>query len=371
MDAAQLTGQDPKSEELAALLSQCSGQRHAVLLQDYPDPDAISCGMAYRLLASTHGIETELLYRGRISHQENLALINLLNIELTRWNQPSFPEGHFQGCVLVDNQGTTTSLAALMALAQVPVIAVIDHHAIQEGEGAFNARFKDLRPVGACATLFVRYLADGLLPLSRTEIRHRHLATALMHGILSDTHSMIWATPLDYAAASFLQPFLDHDMLVRILHQQRSHQVMEVIRLALANRVTRNGFCLAGVGYLRSDDRDAIPQAVDFLVTEDNVHSAVVFGIVVGANGKEVIHGSLRTTKATIAPDAFLKETLGQDEEGDYYGGGRSMSGGFAIPLGFLSGPDDPKLAQIKWEAYKAKIQQKFFQRLGVEDYAS
>ena len=48
------------------------------------------------------------------------------------------------------------------------------------------------------------------------------------------------------------------------LQTSRSKRVMEVIERSLRNRQVQNNFSLSGVGYLRYEDRDAIPQAADF-----------------------------------------------------------------------------------------------------------
>ena len=71
--------------------------------------------------------------------------------------------------------------------------------------------------------------------------------------------------------------------------------------------------------------------------------------------------GSLRTNKLTLDPDEFLKETLGQDNQGRYYGGGRDMAGGFEIPVGFLAGYNNQTdYTKLKWEVFEAQIKQKF-----------
>jgi nanoRNase/pAp phosphatase (c-di-AMP/oligoRNAs hydrolase) len=97
------------------------------------------------------------------------------------------------------------------------------------------------------------------------------------------------------------------------------------------------------VGYLRHADRDAIPQATDFLQTEENVHTTIVYGILLGEGDREVVVGSVRTSKLTLDVDQFLKSALGSDARGRYYGGGRSRAGGFEIPVGFLEGTTDPE----------------------------
>lgn len=353
-----------KSQQVEALLVGRAGERHAVILQDFPDPDAISCGFAYRCLVEQWGIDVDLLYGGRISHQENLAMVNLLNISVIACEPEEILPGRYQGSVFVDGQGTTSCLVERLEKLGVPVLLVVDHHTPQD---RLQPLLADIRPgVGACASIFVEYLSEGLLPLvSSTE--HRNLATALMHGIISETAALIEAQVQDFTAAAYLQPFCDREVLEEILHQQRSHKVMEVISVALENRVIRSGFCISGVGYLRAADRDALPQAADFLLTEETVHTVVVFGIV-QSEEKEEIHGSLRTTKLTISPDQFLKDTLGRMASGSYYGGGKARAGGFEIPLGFLDGHDDAELSKLKWDTFKAKIQKKFFTKIGVEN---
>ena len=82
-------------------------------------------------------------------------------------------------------------------------------------------------------------------------------------------------------AATFLTEFVNHSMLEDILSVKRSKQVMDVIRLALGNREIRDNYSISGVGYLRVEDRDSIPQAADFLLTEENAHTAIVYGIII------------------------------------------------------------------------------------------
>jgi nanoRNase/pAp phosphatase (c-di-AMP/oligoRNAs hydrolase) len=143
-----------------------------------------------------------------------------------------------------------------------------------------------------------------------------------------------------------------------------------VIERSLRNRVLQNNFSIAGVGYLRYDDRDAIPQAADFLVTEENVHTAVVYGIVHDEDEDlEVVIGSLRTSKITLDPDEFIKEAFGQDSQGRFFGGGRSMAGGFEIPMGFLSGfNENSEYTRMKWEVFDAQIKQKLFRLINPEN---
>src|SRR5688500_1875830 len=72
---------DPAST-LRDLLADRTGERHIIAIQDFPDPDAISSALAYQEIAKVFGIEAEIVFEGLISHPENLALVNLLEIPL-------------------------------------------------------------------------------------------------------------------------------------------------------------------------------------------------------------------------------------------------------------------------------------------------
>ena len=366
-DVAERTlhfGDDERARAFAEFLQKHSGERHVVALQDFPDPDAIASAIAYRMLAARYNIEVDILYEGRISHQENLALVQLLDLNLIRFTE-GVPLGDYDGAVFIDNQGTTTRLTDRLDDAKVPTLAIIDHHAPQ---GLLRAEFVDIRPVGAAATIMADYIRSGeIISLDSEKQEHVNLATALIHALRSETIGMVRAGPEEYAAGAFLSRYQDPQLLESILRVQRSRGTMEVIRIALTDRMVRSGFSIAGVGYLRHADRDAIPQATDFLLTEENVHTAIVYGIIYGEGEREVVTGSVRTSKLTLDVDQFLKSALGSDSRGRYYGGGRSRAGGFEIPVGFLEGNLDPEQMRLKWEAFNHQISSRLLRAAGIE----
>jgi nanoRNase/pAp phosphatase (c-di-AMP/oligoRNAs hydrolase) len=270
--------------------------------------------------------------------------------------------------VLIDNQGTTSQLMPFIKQAGIPITVVIDHHSAQED---LKPEFADLRPhTRATATIVTQYLQSGLLKLDNNNHEHVKCATALMHGLRSDTNRLMQAQEEDFLAAGYLSRFYDSQLLNAVLQTARSRRVMDVIERSLKNRKVHNNFSIAGVGYLRYDDRDAIPQAADFLVTEENVHTAVVYGIVHDEDEEvEVVIGSLRTSKLTLDPDEFIKEAFGQDINGRFFGGGRMMAGGFEIPIGFLGGfNDNPEYAKLKWEAFDIQVKQKLLRLVNPKD---
>ncbi len=361
----EISTQESRMLELKKVLESCKGQRHLVVIQNYPDPDAISTGFAYKIISATFGIEVDIVYAGQISHPENIALVKLLDIEMRKWDA-AFDISSYQGCVFVDNQGTTAGpIVDGIQAKGIPELIVIDHHESQE---RLAPRFKDIRKVGATATIFADYFEEGLLTLEKSKKEHVMVATALMHGIKTDTMGFITAGPEDFQAASYLSRFVDSDLLAQITRQARSKQTMEIIQKSLANRANKEGYSIAGIGYLRCEDRDAIPQAADFLLTEENVHTAIVFGVISGYDNEgELLTGSMRTSKITVDPDEFLKDVFGKDPAGRHFGGGKKTAGGFEIPIGFLSGGEDNEFREMKWKVYNAQILQKIMKKIGVK----
>jgi nanoRNase/pAp phosphatase (c-di-AMP/oligoRNAs hydrolase) len=358
-------GDELRARAFAQFLARHKGERHITVLQDFPDPDAISSALAYRVLAEKFDIDVDIVYEGRISHQENMALVQSLDIELTRFTE-GLPLDRYHGAVFIDNQGTTSRLTDRLAEAGVKTLAVIDHHAPQ---GVLTPEFSDVRPVGAAATILTDYIRSGeILTLDAEATGHLQLATALMHALRTETDGFIRAGAEEYAAGAFLSHHHDTRLLETILKMQRSRGTMDVIRIALTDRVVIEGFSIAGVGYLRHADRDAIPQATDFLLSEENVHTAIVYGILLGEGEREVVTGSMRTGKLTLDIDQYLKSALGSDGRGRFYGGGRSRAGGFEIPVGFLEGQQDQEQMQLKWEAFDQQIRARLLRTAGLTD---
>jgi len=362
---------EDKISKLKQILIDRRGQRQLVAIQDFPDPDALSSAWAYKLIAAEYKIEADIVYGGTISHQENIALMRLTGLPASRWDLQDIKDrdlSSYHGCVLIDTQGTNSDIMKAIERAKIPTIAIIDHHSKQ---GEIKAEFIDLRGhIRATATMLTQYIEGGLLKLDRNNSKHIKCATALMHGLRSDTNQLLQAKEEEYLAAAYLSKFYDPQLFKAILGSARSPRVMEAIAQSLQNRIIQNNFSIAGVGYLRYEDRDAIPQAADFLVTEENIHTAVVYGIVYDKNEEiELVVGSLRTNKITLDPDEFIKKALGKDLQGKFFGGGRYMAGGFEIAVDFLSGYNKKsEYAKLKWEVFDTQIKQKLLASISPED---
>src|SRR5262249_31929871 len=160
----------------------------------------------------------DIIYEGRVSHQENLALVQLGEIELVRYVE-GIDLKQYQGTVFVDNQGTTSKLTDRFTDLGVKPLVIVDHH---EPQDVISAEFTDIRKSGATETIYTKYIREGLLELNKGNRLHVQLATALMHGIRSETSSLIRAGEEEMEAATFLTRYIDESLLEKVLSVERS-----------------------------------------------------------------------------------------------------------------------------------------------------
>ena len=323
---------------LQSLLRARAGQKHLVLLLGTPDPDSISSALALSHLSQEYDIETTILCFAQVSHHENKALVKKLGLSLQKYSS-DFDLSGYNFYSIVDSQKSQTPIDSRLEDLNIEFLAFIDHH--REDLSGVSAQFIDVRPNYACtASIMAEYLeCEFKNGLTASDPNHVKLATALMHGIRSDTHKFTLASPEDYAAASFISPAVDHKVIEIIERKVLTPAILDMFENALVNRKVHDNFIFSDVGYVRETDRDGIPQIADLLLAREGTDTVLVFGVI----EESIIDGSLRTRSETINPDEFLKGFLGvSPENGKPYGGGNIKDrGGFQIPLGFFSMHDD------------------------------
>lgn len=143
-----------KARELKRCIEKMNGKKLAIVMHNNPDPDAMSGAMALSEIAKTVGVESEILYHGKIGHQENKAFVNLLDIDIERMEKYDLSE--FSNIALFE-----CAIPGMNNLVPSDTIIniVIDHHPINISE--VKADFIDIQPdIGASATIMAMYLKE-------------------------------------------------------------------------------------------------------------------------------------------------------------------------------------------------------------------
>lgn len=293
--------------------------RLGIVAHDNPDPDAIASGVALARLAAAVGCDAEVCYYGSISHQENRAFVNVLNLDVR--NVAADEElSEFDGIALVDHSrpGVNDQLSP-----DTEVDIVIDHH---PPRAPVDARFVDLRSsVGATSTLLVGYLDRFGLTFDTA------VATALLFGIRVDTRSFSReVSQEDFEAAATLLDAADLTTLELIESPNVSAQTLETIASAINHRTIEDGVLLSFVG--ESPDRDALAQAADQLLGLDGVTTTFVYGIM-----GETVYASARASGSRIDIGETLRDAF--DQIGS--AGGHADMAGAQLDLGVFGVIED------------------------------
>jgi nanoRNase/pAp phosphatase (c-di-AMP/oligoRNAs hydrolase) len=343
-----------RAQAFADALTLAKGKHLLIALRGHPDPDGIASAIAQAHIAQRMGVtKTTIGYCHELSHRENRALVKLLSLDLRRIKSVKELDP-VDFIALVDAHDIDPDLADA---ENIEVLTIVDHHRAVTPP---RARFVDLRPdVGATATIFVEYI-DQLSPLDPESEDDRRIATALMHGLSTDTDDFMLARAGDFRAAGQIAEVLDRELLADLSRRLIAPNAMDVIARALSTLVVRRNFATAGVGFVPEGDRDTIAQAADFLVRREDIDTVVVYGVV----GDKTIEGSLRTHSPSVDPAAWLEQAFGHDDKGRAYGGGRRDKGGFRIPIGFLGRSTDR--AQL-WTLVEHSMRSALLRTIGEE----
>ncbi|WP_115862381.1 DHH family phosphoesterase [Halorussus litoreus] len=288
----------------------------AVFMHDNPDPDAIASAVALCRIAEELDVDAQACYFGEISHQENRAFVNLLDLELRNVEAgPDLDLSEFGGIALVDHSrpGVNDQLPE-----DTPVDVVVDHHPPKEPP---EARFVDLRSdVGATSTLLAEHTQR--LGVELTE----DVATALLYGIRVDTKDFAReVSTADFEAAAILLPLADVATLERVESPSVSADTFETIARAIRNRRVEGTVLASCVGKLA--DRDALAQAADQLLAMEDVSTTLVYGF---RDGTVFVSARARAT------DVDLGETMRAAFDQIGSAGGHADMAGAQIPLGLL-----------------------------------
>ncbi|WP_193788303.1 DHH family phosphoesterase [Halococcus thailandensis] len=288
-----------------------ANQSLAIICHNNPDPDCLASALALDHIAEEAGVEhVDIYHGGEITHQQNRAMVNLLDIPTEPYADATPSESDLLAFVDHGVPGRNNEVSA-----ETPIDIVIDHHPADD----VDAQYLDHQPdSGATATIMVEYLRALDLALDE------QLATALLFGIRRETLGfMRGVTEAEYAAAQYLHAEADKDTLRTLADSLFTGITLDAIGQAVLNRRVRGSCLVASAG--RTSERDALPQAADYLLNLEGVSTTVVFGFI-----DDSIHLSARTRNTHVHIGEVIEEAF--DDDGSA-GGHREMAGG-VVPLG-------------------------------------
>lgn len=242
----------------------------AIFCHDNPDPDALSSALAMHDLVTHLGHQPTIYHGGLIEHQQNQAMVRLLEIPLRRiildWElEDVLSEAECIITVDFHQPGANNILPSEC----VPHI-IIDHHT---SDKPVSADVAFLRPEYSATSSLIA----NLLMSMNFEMTPR-LATALSFGLRTDTLAFTRAfNQVDLRALMWLNTWVDDELLQSIQAPLRTPETLASFRQALATMTQKNGLVLAPIQKLVH--RDDLAQVADFLFATSDTEVVFVYGI--------------------------------------------------------------------------------------------
>ncbi len=288
------------------LLSVLRGHKIYIQTHNYPDPDAVASGFGLQKFLAHHDIESVICYDGTIEKLNTKMMLDVFHIESYHISElKNLTEEDF--IVLVDSQKSNSNITNLTG----EEVACIDHHPTFV---LVEYRYKDIRTVGACATLIAEYFKESGTPLDSD------IATALIYGIRIDTNNLTrGVTQLDIDMYSYLFPYLDQERLNKLNNSALELRDLQAYGAAFENIKIYNNIGFAMIPF---DCPDAlIAMVADFILSLDVVQFTVVY-----SKRKDGLKVSCRSELSYLDAGQIIRKAL----EGIGTGGGHAtMAGGF------------------------------------------
>jgi hypothetical protein len=157
--------------DIAQILLPHRGEKHVVVLHDYPDPDAIASAYAHKLISAQFGIDTDIFYTGEISHHQNKALVKLLGIQMVQYN-PGQEMSGYQAAVFIDHQGTTVEeLTCALEEPMCGVLIIVTTNLNYDTEFLLRELAQHLC-FTVCKSIIALVLPGRMSPGNRLDPRH-------------------------------------------------------------------------------------------------------------------------------------------------------------------------------------------------------
>ncbi len=302
-----------RKKKLDSFKSILSGRHNMlIVLQDFPDPDAIAAASALKEIANTIGnVQCSVACGGVLGRAENRMLVRYLDLNLLSTDQVMLAD--FDVVAMVDTQPGTGNNS--LPVDVIPDI-VIDHHPIRRATR--SSAFYDIRSkYGSTSTILYEYVVSfGLTPDTK-------LTTALLYGIRSDTNDLgAESIQADIDASIALYPAANKKMLGRIQTERLPKEYFQMLTLGLQNARSYGPCVVSSIGSINNPDM--IGEIADLLLRNEESSWALCYGIY----GKKMLL-SLRALDTKYDAGRVMHKLVYKYGTG----GGHNVMAGGQIPL--------------------------------------
>lgn len=285
-----------------------------ILIHPSPDPDCLGAAAGFAvLLKEKYNLESKIFHYGEISHPMNRSLKNILHIALESGDK--FDPLFVSATIVLDTDLEGTGFKS-DKLNEADIR--LDHHSMDRGD---NAKFTDIRPVGATCSIVWDYLKEFNVSLEE----YSDAATAMFLGIKTDTldFTSANATELDMEAYRGLLPYVNREALAKVTKFPLPKEVFELEALAYSNKIERGTALVSFVGEITAHSRDIISTISDRFARMAGINTVIIMAII-----DNHLQASIRSDDARVDVKDLCVKVFGKE-----YAGAKEGAGGARLPL--------------------------------------
>lgn len=285
------------------------GHKTYIQTHNFPDPDAVASAFGLQCFLNHYDIQAVICYDGGVEKLSTKRMFEEFGIEVVaKDGLKDMTEEDY--IIVVDAQKYNANITDFIG----DEVACIDHHPTYV---ACEYQYKDIRDVGACASIITSYFMETETPLPFKA------AAALAYGIKMDTADFTrGATAFDAEMFAYAYEKADAK-LIRDMYTD----VMEFSDLKAYAAAIENIHVYDGTGFAKIpfDCPDALIAIIsDFILSLDVVTVSVIYSM-----RKDGIKFSVRSEIDEVDAGTLTQKALSGYGRG---GGHKEMAGGF-IPI--------------------------------------
>ena len=302
--------------DIKRLIDICRGHKVYIQTHNIPDPDAIASAYGLQQIFKAFGMETTICYDGDIDKLSASKMLDMFGIEMfpdQALIDSMQPEDYI---ICVDSQKNAGNITDLVG----DEIAAIDHHPTTVRNLDVKYLYKDVRIVGACATIIAGYYLELGMKMAAD------MATLLLYGIKMDTLQFSrGVTDEDIVVFRYLNSIMDKSKLTKLEMNNIQFGDLKAYGAAIENIQV---FSYLGVSFIPFPCPDAMVSIVaDFILSLVEVEVAVIY-----CEREDGLKFSVRSERNDVDAGKVIAKAL----EGLGNGGGHAAMAGGRIPASAL-----------------------------------
>lgn len=292
---------------ISKLIEILRGKRVFIQTHNFPDPDAAASAYGLQIFLSRYGIESQIVYDGKISKISLLRMLEIFGIDMIHVNEADIHKS--DSVVIVDAQKSNSNISE----CEGNVVACIDHHPTFVKK---KYRYSDIRLVGACSSIIASYFCEEHEEISP------ELASALLYGIKIDTDDLARGVKdFDIDMYCTLYKIADKEMISSLIMNRIELNDLRAYGAAIQNIVVNQHIGFAEIPFDCPDS--LIAMISDFLLDIDVVAMSVVY-----SRRRDGLKFSVRSKIPKLVNAGKLTQ-LSLESIGGSGGGHPTMAGGF------------------------------------------